>query len=144
MSRKAPARAANLLIQYPAEGRNSSGSSHIQPAFSPPRPTLSLFQKITTYSFQTHPGPVLINYKKYATLEWTFCLWPARVRRWWGGRAQSGVCCHFTSIHFTQRTSVIARAHLAWISTPATGPAEIGRLAACTDASERRAGGDWV
>lgn len=34
-------------------------------------------------------------------------------------------------------TSVIARAHLAKISTPTTGPTEIGRLAGCANASEK-------
>lgn len=37
-------------------------------------------------------------------------------------------------LHFP---SVIAHVHLAQISTPATGPTKIGRLAACANASEK-------
>ncbi len=49
--------------------------------------------------------------------------------------------CAATPLPFiSPGTSVIAHAHLAQISTPATGRTEIGRLVACTDASEKDEG----
>lgn len=77
MSRKAPARAANLLIQYPAEKGNSSGCPHIQPPSSPPQISPLSVSQITPYSFRTHLEPVLSDRKKLVGLSKDFdFVWP--------------------------------------------------------------------
>lgn len=59
------------------------------------------------------------------------------------GRPCPEVECAATPLPFISlRTSVIAHAHLAQISTPATGRTKIGRLAAGTDVSEKDGGAE--
>ena len=72
MSRKAPARAANLLIQYPAEKGNSSGSPHVQPPYSPPQTFPLSVSPMTPYSLRNHPESVLGDRKKCVSKDFDF------------------------------------------------------------------------